>query len=77
MDAASGGAYEAKSRPRGHWRPEEDERLRQLVEQHRPQNWNFIAEKLQGRSESRCDYATIQKDDEPSNSKRWGKLSFI
>ncbi|KAF3777519.1 hypothetical protein EJ110_NYTH45561 [Nymphaea thermarum] len=43
MEAAGGGA-----RPRGHWRPEEDETLRQLVEQHGPQNWNFIAEKLQG-----------------------------
>ncbi|KAF3794986.1 hypothetical protein EJ110_NYTH06214 [Nymphaea thermarum] len=28
----------------GPGRPEEDERLRQLVEQHSPQNWNFIAE---------------------------------
>lgn len=36
--------------PRGHWRPAEDERLRQLVEQYGPQNWNSIAEKLQGRS---------------------------
>lgn len=41
---------EAKSCPRGHWRPAEDEKLRQLVEQFGPQNWNSIAEKLQGRS---------------------------
>uniref|UniRef100_A0A9I9D1H7 Uncharacterized protein n=1 Tax=Cucumis melo TaxID=3656 RepID=A0A9I9D1H7_CUCME len=41
---------DAKSCPRGHWRPAEDEKLRQLVQQHGPQNWNFIAEKLQGRS---------------------------
>ncbi|CAN6475911.1 unnamed protein product [Victoria cruziana] len=42
---------EAKACPRGHWRPGEDEKLRQLVEQYGPQNWNSIAEKLQGRSE--------------------------
>lgn len=38
------------SYPRGHWRPAEDEKLMQLVEQYGPQNWNAIAEKLQGRS---------------------------
>jgi myb proto-oncogene protein len=36
--------------PRGHWRPAEDDKLRQLVEQYGAQNWNSIAEKLQGRS---------------------------
>jgi hypothetical protein len=36
--------------PRGHWRPGEDEKLRQLVEKYGPQNWNSIAEKLEGRS---------------------------
>ncbi|CAN4076121.1 unnamed protein product [Withania somnifera] len=40
--------------PRGHWRPAEDERLRQLVEQYGPQNWNSIAEKLKGRSGKSC-----------------------
>ncbi|CAA0831673.1 myb domain protein 105 [Striga hermonthica] len=40
--------------PRGHWRPAEDEKLRQLVEQFGPQNWNSIAEKLQGRSGKSC-----------------------
>ncbi|KAF8377099.1 hypothetical protein HHK36_030472 [Tetracentron sinense] len=40
--------------PRGHWRPAEDEKLRQLVEQHGPQNWNSIADKLQGRSGKSC-----------------------
>ncbi|KAK4722109.1 hypothetical protein R3W88_012342 [Solanum pinnatisectum] len=39
---------------RGHWRPAEDEKLRQLVEQYGPQNWNSIAEKLQGRSGKSC-----------------------
>ncbi|OEL26485.1 Transcription factor MYB44 [Dichanthelium oligosanthes] len=39
---------------RGHWRPGEDEKLRQLVEQYGPQNWNSIAEKLEGRSGKSC-----------------------
>nr|AGN52129.1 MYB-related transcription factor [Salvia miltiorrhiza]AGN52239.1 MYB-related transcription factor [Salvia miltiorrhiza] len=40
--------------PRGHWRPAEDEKLRQLVDKYGPQNWNSIAEKLQGRSGKSC-----------------------
>ncbi|XP_044510701.1 transcription factor MYB56-like [Mangifera indica] len=43
-----------KTCPRGHWRPAEDEKLRQLVEQYGAQNWNSIAEKLQGRSGKSC-----------------------
>lgn len=39
---------------RGHWRPEEDSKLKQLVALHGPQNWNLIAEKLQGRSGKSC-----------------------
>ncbi|XVF12046.1 hypothetical protein REPUB_Repub08aG0081100 [Reevesia pubescens] len=39
---------------RGHWRPVEDERLRELVERYGPHNWNAIAEKLQGRSGKSC-----------------------
>lgn len=35
---------------RGHWRPHEDDRLKDLVAHYGPQNWNLIAEKLQGRS---------------------------
>lgn len=35
---------------RGHWRPAEDEKLRELVEHYGPHNWNAIAEKLRGRS---------------------------
>ncbi|KAL6218062.1 hypothetical protein ACLB2K_011279 [Fragaria x ananassa] len=52
----AGSADESKSTscPRGHWRPAEDERLRQLVEQYGAQNWNSIAEKLQGRSGKSC-----------------------
>ncbi|GMI77145.1 hypothetical protein HRI_001383800 [Hibiscus trionum] len=40
--------------PRGHWRPAEDEKLRQLVQQYGAQNWNSIAEKLPGRSGKSC-----------------------
>ncbi|KAG6524112.1 transcription factor MYB52-like [Zingiber officinale] len=39
---------------RGHWKPSEDEKLRQLVAKFGPQNWNFIAQKLQGRSGKSC-----------------------
>ncbi|XP_073137908.1 transcription factor MYB56-like [Henckelia pumila] len=40
---------------RGHWRPQEDAKLKDLVAQFGPQNWNIIAEKLQaGRSGKSC-----------------------
>ncbi|KAI5064193.1 hypothetical protein GOP47_0020863 [Adiantum capillus-veneris] len=39
---------------RGHWRPAEDEKLKELVAQYGPQNWNLIAEKLEGRSGKSC-----------------------
>jgi myb proto-oncogene protein len=35
---------------RGHWRPAEDTKLKKLVALYGPQNWNLIAEKLEGRS---------------------------
>lgn len=35
---------------RGHWRPAEDAKLKDLVSHFGPQNWNLIAEHLQGRS---------------------------
>ena len=51
MDETGGvSSDDARTCPRGHWRPAEDEKLRRLVEQYGPQNWNSIAEKLQGRS---------------------------
>ncbi|XP_022952794.1 transcription factor MYB52-like [Cucurbita moschata] len=47
--------YEYKSScSRGHWRPAEDEKLRQLVDKYGAQNWNSIAQKLQGRSGKSC-----------------------
>ncbi|KAF5457850.1 hypothetical protein F2P56_021927 [Juglans regia] len=39
---------------RGHWRPAEDQKLQQLVQHYGPQNWNFIAEHLEGRSGKSC-----------------------
>nr|KJB46059.1 hypothetical protein B456_007G346400 [Gossypium raimondii] len=39
---------------RGHWRPAEDARLKELVTQYGPQNWNLIAEHLEGRSGKSC-----------------------
>lgn len=39
---------------RGHWKPAEDAQLKELVSQYGPQNWNLIAEKLEGRSGKSC-----------------------
>ncbi|KAL3819609.1 hypothetical protein ACJIZ3_005514 [Penstemon smallii] len=39
---------------RGHWRPDEDAKLKEVVTQFGPQNWNLIAEKLEGRSGKSC-----------------------
>lgn len=35
---------------RGHWRPAEDAKLKDLVALYGPKNWNLIASKLHGRS---------------------------
>lgn len=64
----SGGAVEQKTQQslsvksggrtklcaRGHWRPAEDAKLKDLVVRFGPQNWNLIAEHLQGRSGKSC-----------------------
>ncbi|KAM0936273.1 putative transcription factor MYB-HB-like family [Dioscorea sansibarensis] len=39
---------------RGHWRPAEDEKLKELVTRFGPHNWNAIADKLEGRSGKSC-----------------------
>ncbi|KAJ9173274.1 hypothetical protein P3X46_016427 [Hevea brasiliensis] len=39
---------------RGHWKLAEDTKLKELVALYGPQNWNLIAEKLQGRSGKSC-----------------------
>lgn len=51
-DKSSSG--QSKLSSRGHWRPAEDAKLRELVCQHGPHTWNLIAEKLQGRSGKSC-----------------------
>ncbi|KAI3696388.1 hypothetical protein L1987_79402 [Smallanthus sonchifolius] len=43
-----------KTCARGHWRPAEDAKLQELVTLYGPQNWNLIAEKLEGRSGKSC-----------------------
>ncbi|XP_044480136.1 transcription factor MYB56-like [Mangifera indica] len=48
----SGG--QSKSSSRGHWRPAEDTKLKELVAFYGPQSWNLIAKKLQGRSGKSC-----------------------
>lgn len=48
--SAAGKSGHAKLCARGHWRPAEDAKLKELVAQYGPQNWNLIAENLQGRS---------------------------
>ncbi|KAM0858517.1 hypothetical protein ACQ4PT_047787 [Festuca glaucescens] len=53
-EEGSGGSGHGKLCSRGHWRPAEDARLRELVAQYGPQNWNLIAEKLDGRSGKSC-----------------------
>ncbi|TVU22608.1 hypothetical protein EJB05_32319, partial [Eragrostis curvula] len=45
-----GSGGQGKLCSRGHWRPAEDAKLKELVAQYGPQNWNLIAEKLDGRS---------------------------
>ncbi|OIW19980.1 hypothetical protein TanjilG_31857 [Lupinus angustifolius] len=50
----SSGSESKKSCSRGHWKPEEDEKLKQLVMQYGPQNWNFISENIEGRSGKSC-----------------------
>lgn len=49
-DCGSCGHSSKASVARGHWRPAEDAKLKELVAVYGPQNWNLIAEKLQGRS---------------------------
>ncbi|KAJ8500437.1 hypothetical protein OPV22_010989 [Ensete ventricosum] len=54
VDGGNSSVQHHKLCARGHWRPVEDARLRQLVSQYGPQNWNLIAEKLEGRSGKSC-----------------------
>ncbi|XP_073020708.1 uncharacterized protein [Primulina eburnea] len=52
METTAGG--QSKVWARGHWKPAEDTKLKELVGFYGPQNWNLIAEKLEGRSGKSC-----------------------
>ncbi|KAL2538412.1 myb domain protein 52 [Forsythia ovata] len=73
-EIGDGSSDEARTCPRGHWRPAEDEKLRQLVEQYGPQNWNSIAEKLQGRSEMAQPIVPILEEAE-KRVERWSVVA--
>ncbi|CAN0829926.1 Transcription factor MYB105, partial [Linum grandiflorum] len=49
-----GGGHKKPVVARGHWRPSEDEKLKELVSKFGPQNWNEIAEHLHGRTGKSC-----------------------
>ncbi|KAK7400905.1 hypothetical protein VNO78_12214 [Psophocarpus tetragonolobus] len=51
---SNSGSGHSKLCARGHWRPAEDSKLKELVALYGPQNWNLIAEKLEGRSGKSC-----------------------
>lgn len=52
--SSTGKSGHTKLCARGHWRPAEDAKLKELVAQYGPQNWNLIAENLDGRSGKSC-----------------------
>ncbi|XP_022746890.1 transcription factor CSA-like [Durio zibethinus] len=54
---------------RGHWRPAEDSKLKELVAQYGPQNWNLIAEHLEGRSGKSCRLRWFNQLDPSINKK--------
>ncbi|XP_019186374.1 PREDICTED: transcription factor MYB44-like [Ipomoea nil] len=49
-----GGGNCSRFIPRGHWKPDEDAKLKELVALHGAHNWNFIAHNLPGRSGKSC-----------------------
>ncbi|XP_020102598.1 transcription factor MYB56-like isoform X2 [Ananas comosus] len=76
-EAASGGSSHGdgpqKLCARGHWRPAEDAKLKELVSQYGPQNWNLIAEKLQGRSGKSCRLRWFNQLDPRINRRSFGE----
>lgn len=58
---------------RGHWRPHEDDRLKDLVAHYGPQNWNLISEKLQGRSGKSCRLRWFNQLDPKINRRAFSK----
>jgi hypothetical protein len=77
-EEGSGGSGQGKLCARGHWRPAEDARLKDLVAQYGPQNWNLIAEKLDGRSgkERRTRYSSIRCNAGKSFCVSWGCIEW-
>lgn len=63
---------ESKHSSRGHWRSAEDAKLMNLVMQHGPQNWNMIAENLEGRSGKSCRLRWFNQLDPRINRKPFG-----
>ncbi|CAL0317152.1 unnamed protein product [Lupinus luteus] len=53
-DRNDSGLGKTKLCARGHWRPSEDAKLKELVAQFGPQNWNSIAEHFDARSGKSC-----------------------
>ncbi|XWS30246.1 hypothetical protein CRYUN_Cryun24cG0100000 [Craigia yunnanensis] len=58
---------------RGHWKPAEDSKLKELVAFYGPQNWNLIAEKLQGRTGKSCRLRWFNQLDPRINKKAFTK----
>ncbi|KAL2318374.1 hypothetical protein Fmac_032250 [Flemingia macrophylla] len=53
--AAASECIESEYRRRvHHWKEHEDEKLRQLVQEHGPREWNLISEQLEGRTGKSC-----------------------
>ncbi|KAI3989988.1 hypothetical protein MKX01_003691 [Papaver californicum] len=65
--------HSSKLCARGHWRPAEDTRLKELVSQYGPQNWNLISEKLEGRSGKSCRLRWFNQLDPRINRRAFGE----
>ena len=74
-DGAGGG--QGKLCARGHWRPAEDAKLKELVAQHGPQNWNLIAENLDGRSGKLCNVVVDSNVHFPLRGQKKNCQSFL
>ncbi|KAI3511566.1 hypothetical protein L1887_18721 [Cichorium endivia] len=53
QDGGDGGSWR-RFVVKGHWKPSEDAKLRELVALHGPKNWNKISEQLPGRTGKSC-----------------------
>ncbi|XP_038903636.1 transcription factor MYB54-like [Benincasa hispida] len=69
----NGGRRHMKLCARGHWRPAEDTKLKELVAQYGPQNWNLIAENLPGRSGKSCRLRWFNQLDPKINRKAFNE----